>query len=101
MFFFSGHREGRHRWGSGKGGKAIDMIHCVNPPELKYILEIDHAHILCLRIQAEADSDERGAARAIELLSISVVEKNKGVHQICIDSVTYSPFSSAKSGPPL
>lgn len=40
MFFFSGHREGRHRWGSGKGGKAIDMIHCVNPPELKYILEM-------------------------------------------------------------
>jgi len=30
-------------------GKIIDMLHWVNPPHLKSVLGIDHAHILCLR----------------------------------------------------
>jgi len=33
----------------GKGRKVIDTIHWINPPELKSLPEIDHAHILCLR----------------------------------------------------
>jgi len=45
-------------WGATKKMKLVDVLHFVNPPHLKSVKEIDHAHIMCLWGTVEQNEDE-------------------------------------------